>query len=521
MRVDIAQEIPGGTRPLGHGIGLALSGAAAVRAGGVDPIGHRSQRGFAGIGGHIVIGVGQGQRELILRQRHAAALLAPDHRNGFAPVALTGEHPVAELEVDLLLADALLGQVFDHLFLRIRHAQPIQEAGIDHHAVCNVGISLLGHVAAGNHLDHRQAEFMGKLPVARIVRRNRHNRAGAVGDQYIVGHPDRDLAAVDGVDGGDAVQAHAGLVLVQLRALEVGLLGRLLLIGTNRIDVLDEIRVLFDDGMLRGDDHVGRTEERIRARGVDAQGLIQSLDLEVQFSALGTTDPVALLSLDLLNEIHVVQAVEQLLSVIGDFQHPLGLDLVHNLAAAALADAVDDLFVGQADLTPGAPVDGHLRLIRQTVLVELKEDPLRPLIVAGIGGVDLAVPIKAEAQHLELLTEMIDVSLSDNSRMNVVLNGEVFSGQAESIPADGEQHVIALQALFAADDIHGRVRARMTDVQSGSRRIGELDQRIVLGLGKIVAGGKGLFLVPDLLPFLFNGSKIIRRVGHDKNLLKK
>ena len=194
---------------------------------------------------------------------------------------------------------------------------------------------------------------------------------------------------------------------------------------------------------------------------------------------------------------------------------------MHNLAAAALADAVDDLFVGQADLAPGAPVDGHLRLIRQTVLVELKEDPLRPLIVAGIGGVDLAVPIKAEAQHLELLTEMIDVSLSDNSRMNVVLNGEVLSGQAESIPADGEQHVIALQALFAADDIHGRVRARMTDVQSGSRRIGELDQRIVLGLGKIIAGGKGLFLVPDLLPLLFNGSKIIRRIGHDKNLLKK
>ena len=113
-------------------------------------------------------------------------------------------------------------------------------------------------------------------------------------------------------------------------------------------------------------------------------------------------NPVALLQLDALDEIHVVQVVEQALRVLGDAQHPLALLLADNRTAAALADVFDHLFVGKHALARGAPVDRHLRLIRKPVFVELQENPLRPLEIAGVGGIDLALPVKAVAEGLEL-----------------------------------------------------------------------------------------------------------------------
>ncbi len=43
--VHIAQEVPAGARPLGHGVGLPLGGAAAAGAGGVHPVGHLGRWG--------------------------------------------------------------------------------------------------------------------------------------------------------------------------------------------------------------------------------------------------------------------------------------------------------------------------------------------------------------------------------------------------------------------------------------------------------------------------------------------
>ena len=44
VAVHIAQEVPGGTGPLGHGVCLSLGRSAADRAGGVDPFVNGSQR---------------------------------------------------------------------------------------------------------------------------------------------------------------------------------------------------------------------------------------------------------------------------------------------------------------------------------------------------------------------------------------------------------------------------------------------------------------------------------------------
>ena len=221
-------------------------------------------------------------------------------------------------------------------------------------------------------------------------------------------------------------------------------------------------------------------------------------------------DPVALLDLDPLDIVHIVQIVDQAVGVLGDGQHPLALFLADDLAAAALADALHHFLVGQYTLAAGAPVHGHGCLIGKALLEQLEEDPLGPLVVAGVGGVYHPVPVEGIAQHVKLLGEVGNVLLGNDGRMDVVLDGVVLRGQAEGIEADGEQHVVTLHPLLAADDVHGGEGTGVAHMEALTGGIGELDEAVEL-LPGLVPGdsGEGLFLQPLLLPFLFNGCKIV------------
>ena len=143
------------------------------------------------------------------------------------------------------------------------------------------------------------------------------------------------------------------------------------------------------------------------------------------------------------------------------------------------------------------------------MLVHLQEDPLRPAVIIRVGRVDDAVPIKAVAEHLELAGEILDVFLRDDGGMDVVLDGEVFRRQAKGVKANGIQDVVALHTLFTADNIHGRKRARMADMKTGSGGVWELDQAVKLWLFVPSDGGIGLLLLPFFLPFLLNSCKIV------------
>ena len=511
--IAVTQEIPAGTGPLGHSVGLALGGGTAAGAGGVDPLGVAGQRAFAVLARLKVLDFGQAQGQLALGQGHPAALLAVDHGDRLAPVALAAEHPVAQLEVHLLVALAVLLQPCVHLILGVLNRQAVQEIRVDQRAGGHIGECLLVKVTGGialDDLDDGQAELLGKLPVAGVVGRHGHDGAGAVGCQNIVGDKDGDLLAVDGVDALDALDDDAGLVLIQLGALEVGLAGGLLLIGGNGVGVLDQacIDPLLDESMLRADDHVGRAEQRIRAGGVDGQGITGGGG-KVDLGTVAAADPVALLGLDAVDVVHPVQIVDQAVGVGGDLQHPLALVLLHNGAAAALADAVDNLLVGQNDLAAGAVVDGGLLFVGQTLFEQLDEDPLGPLIILGVGGVDLTIPVEGEAQRLQLALEAGHILGGDDLGVDVVLQGVVLGRQAEGVPAHGVQDIAAALALFARNDVQRGIAARMADMQTGRRRVRELDQCIEFRLGMVDLRMEGLFVRPHLLPFGLNGFKVV------------
>ena len=224
---------------------------------------------------------------------------------------------------------------------------------------------------------------------------------------------------------------------------------------------------------------------------------------------MAAADPVLLLGGDALDVIQTVQTVDELVRVGGDLQHPLALDAVDDLAAAALADAVDDFLVCQNALAAGTPVDVHFLFVGKALLVQLQEDPLGPLIILGVGGVDLTVPVEGEAQCLELLPEVVNILLGDDGRMDVVLHGEVLGGQAESVPAHRVEHIITVLAALAAHDIQRSVAAGMADVQARARGIRELHQCIELGLLVVDLNVEGLFVLPHLLPLGLHGLVII------------
>ena len=230
----------------------------------------RGQRAFAVLAGFKVGDLGQAQRQLAFGQGLPAALVAVNHRDRFAPVALAAEHPVPQLEVDLLVAGAVFFQPGVHFFLGVLDRKAVEEAGIDQRAGGDVGesgrVQVRGFLALDN-FHNGQAEFFSKFPVAAVVGGHGHDRAGAVGGEDIVRNEDGHALAVDRVDGFDALDAHASLFLVELGALKLRLAGGFLLVGGDGFGVFDKARVhpLFEERMLGRDDHIGAAEQRVGA----------------------------------------------------------------------------------------------------------------------------------------------------------------------------------------------------------------------------------------------------------------
>ena len=133
-RIGEAGEVPRRVDERVHRVGLAPRRPAALRTGDVLP-GRMAIERIAGlIEGHVV---GQLDRQILVGDGDDAAALAMDDRDRAAPVALTGDAPVAQLVVDLPLglrtiADRHRLQPPRHLLLGRVDRHPVEEAGIDH-----------------------------------------------------------------------------------------------------------------------------------------------------------------------------------------------------------------------------------------------------------------------------------------------------------------------------------------------------------------------------------------------------
>ena len=163
--IDIAQLVPGRTRPLRHNVGIAEIGlwAAAQIQLDLDPVAHLCQRWlWLGIlvlwikgNGFIIFYLWQFYRQHGFRQGVGKAVLVVDDGEGLAPVTLAGEEPIAQLVLHLFAAGAVLFQPFDGRgnglgLVQAVEIQALVIGGINQRAVLGPGFFL--HVSARDNL---------------------------------------------------------------------------------------------------------------------------------------------------------------------------------------------------------------------------------------------------------------------------------------------------------------------------------------------------------------------------------
>ena len=368
------------------------------------------------------------------------------------------------------------------------------------------------------------------------------------------------LDRIDGVRPGE----HAGLVLRQFGPVEVALAAGLFAITGDGVLVFRR-REAIGERMLRRDDHVRCTVQSVGAGRVDPQDIVARLagvarrcarglpcvelvvvaDVEVDFGTGRTSDPVALQGLDARRPVEAFEVLFQAVGIGRDPQHPLTQWHAHDGVIAALAQAVDHLFVGQDRAKFGAPVDRCFALVCKAEVIpvgfdgivafgldvvgdrqlgdrstfvglgvvpgveELQEDELRPAEIVNIGRCQFAFPVVAEAEHLELASERVGVLLGREARMRARLLCMLLGGQSEGVPTHRVHDALAKHPVIATDDIGRRVAFGVADVQAVATRVGEHIEHVhLLAVGQ-ARSAKRFVLFPKFLPLAFDDCRVV------------
>ena len=357
--------------------------------------------------------------------------------------------------------------------------------------------------------------LLGELPVALVLAGHRHDRAGAVRHEDVVGDEERDRGAVERVHDLGA-EPHAALGAILGRALDLGLPGDL---GPELLDRGPLLRIghqRVDQRMLGRQHRVRHAERRVGPGREHADLQLRATDhRQVELGALALADPVA------LHRHHAfgpagqpVAPRQQFLGVVGDLEEP-SLDLaLDDLGVAAPAAAGLHLLVGQHRLARRAPVHAGALAIGQAALQHLDEDELLPLVIRGIAGRELAVPVVGDPHLAELGAHVVDVLVGPDRRMHAVLDGRVLGGQPEGVPAHRVQHVEAAHPLVAGEQVADRVDAHVAHVDA-ARRVREHLEAVELRPGRVLDGAELPALLPAGLPLGFDLGEGVAIRRHD------
>ena len=376
----------------------------------------------------------------------------------------------------------------DDLALRLVRRATVERPGVDQPAV------------VVDHGDDRQLEALRELAVTFVVGRHRHDRAGAVLHQHVVGDPDRDLLAGHGVrrvpPGEDAR-------LLALLALLGGARAGDARVRTHLLGAGQALGQLVDERRLGRDHEEGRTEERVRPGGEHRDVELELVHPEENLGALGATDPVRLDLLRPLRPVDRRQIVEQRVGVGRDLEEPLRHVADLDDRVAAPTPAVDDVLVREHRLVVRAPVDRRLLAVGEPVLEELQEEPLRPPVVRRLVRRDLAVPVDRPPHPAHLLDDRRDVALGDLERAAALLDRRVLRRQPERVEAHRAQHRVPGATAEVRDHVAERVVQHVPHVQASGRireHLEHVEMAVVRRRRLRVLDREGALRVPDGLP---------------------
>ena len=400
--------------------------------------------------------------------------------------------------------------------------------------------------------------MLGKGIVAAVVSRNGHDGTRAVTCQHIVTYIYRYILASDGIDG-IAAGEHAAHLLLN-HALALGLVLHLVEIGIDGGTLVRGDHLVHIDA-LGSQYHESDTKDGVGPGGENQQALVAVGDGECHLGTFTVADPIALGLLDGLGPLDGVQVTQQASGIGRHTQAPLAHHLLLDGETAAHRHALAHLVVGQHGTQFRTPIHHRIAQIgnavvhehvvflclghgiplvgskfvsavgvgiasRGAVLLEmghqlidgtglvklgvvialehLQEGPLRPLVIGGVTGAHLTVPIVAEADLVQLLTIAGDVLIGGDFGVLAGLDSILLGRQTIGVITHGMQHVEAFQALVTRIDVAGNVTQRMSHVQTCSRGIWEHVENVELGATVVNFALIGVIFTPILLPlFLY------------------
>ena len=271
--------------------------------------------------------------------------------------------------------------------------------------------------------------------------------------------------------------------------------------------------------MFRRKHQISRPEQGVGTGREDRNVPVGPVDFEYDFRTFGFSDPVALHLLDAFRPVELIQIGKQTFRVFGDFQHPLLHRLADNGMIAALAASVDHFLVGKHRSERRTPVYRNFINVCESLFIELKKNPLRPMVIFFIGGIDLAVPVIAESERLDLTLERLDILFGRDGRMSPGFHCILLGGKPECIPSHRMQNIVAAHPFEPAENIGCGISLRMPDMQSGPARIRKHIQHIEFFFTGNLRCLERFMFVPVFLPFFFNRGKIVFSVFHVQSFL--
>ena len=216
----------------------------------------------------------------------------------------------------------------------------------------------------------------------------------------------------------------------------------------------------------------------------------------------------------------MVEILEQARRVVTDAEEPLLEQALLNLRPAALAEAAGhDLLVGEDGFAAGAPVDGGGLSIGEPLLEQLEKEPLRPLVVVGIGGGERVPPVHHQPRAFKLSLEVGNVARDQIHRMHAYLEGVVLRMNPECVITERLEHVVSDEALESSINVVPSEGEEIPDVEAFRRRIREHHQCIERPLGALQIGVVGAALLPDALPLPLDRLRVVSDDGRGQRVI--
>ena len=505
VRIAVANEIPGRIDEGVHRVRLAQGIRAALGTFAMQETFARLERRQCA--GHKIDILGKPHGKLLLRHQHGTAMRTINHRNRAAPVALTGNEPIAQAIIHLFAPNPHLLKFFRDGPAPFRRCQPRKFTGIDQNAVVMIRVfHCLKRQIPRFVLDdelHRQIVFFRKRKVAFIMRRDGHDRARAVFVEDVICNPNRHTRARQRMNGV-STRKHPAFFRRLRCALDVVFVLHFIDESQDFLFVRIRFNQLLDDRMLRREHHVRHAVNRIDARRVDRDALLCPLDRERKFRPRRAPDPV------LLHRLHALRPARQQLQirqeairVIRDFQEPLRQILFDDFRLAAPAFPVLDLLIRQHRVATVAPIHLRFFFVGKPALVENLKQLLRVLIIILAARHDLAVPIVGKPQRFLLPRHIFDIRIRPFRGRRAVFNRGVFRRHPECVEAHRMKDIETLHFFETRHDVANRIIAHVSHVQI-ARRIRKHLQHVIFLLRRIFDRLESLRILPNLLPFLFD-----------------